>query len=410
MVNDNFKMIMSMQFLISTGAVCFNLYRLSVMEFGPKFMETATYTLCLLMQVFYYCWYGNEVKLKSMEIPNAVLESNLPFLNDSSKKILLLIMRRSLEPIEFTSCHVISMNLESFAILLKTSYSAYNLLQQIKFFLFVIIYIIVRKLFKILFFPFFFFRKVALGYTIQVTFCVLGLLGMALMCDFKLKKLMFPGWFPFDITSSWLAFSMTFLYQFVGLVIICNGVCIFDTLFVGLLLHICCQLEVLVYRLHNIEGHEMQSLKHCVWHHNKIFSFADMVNNFFNKMLFVQFMASAVAICFTLYLLTDIEDTAQLIGWSTYMFAGIFQTFYFCWFGNATKVKSLDISNMVYNTDWPNLSNDARKMLVVIMARSLTPVEITSAYIIPMDLESFKGLMKVTYSAYNMLLQSQSSE
>lgn len=132
-----------MQFLISTGAVCFNLYRLSVMEFGPKFMETATYTLCLLMQVFYYCWYGNEVKLKvrftcdlmvlletelrdftisnisvlqSLEIPNAVLESNLPFLNDSSKKILLLIMRRSLEPIEFTSCHVISMNLESFAI------------------------------------------------------------------------------------------------------------------------------------------------------------------------------------------------------------------------------------------------------------------------------------------------------
>ncbi|XP_060823999.1 uncharacterized protein LOC132911396 [Bombus pascuorum] len=128
MVNDNFKMIMSMQFLISTGAVCFNLYRLSVMEFGPKFMETATYTLCLLMQVFYYCWYGNEVKLKvrftcdlmilleSLEIPNAVLESNLPFLNDSSKKILLLITRRALEPIEFTSCHVISMNLESFAI------------------------------------------------------------------------------------------------------------------------------------------------------------------------------------------------------------------------------------------------------------------------------------------------------
>ncbi|XP_033346125.1 odorant receptor 46a-like [Bombus vosnesenskii] len=132
MVNDNFKMIMSMQFLISTGAVCFNLYRLSVMKFGPKFMETATYTLCLLMQIFYYCWYGNEVKLKSLEIPNAVLESNLPFLNDSSKKILLLIMRRSLEPIEFTSCHVISMNLESFAILLKTSYSAYNLLQQSK--------------------------------------------------------------------------------------------------------------------------------------------------------------------------------------------------------------------------------------------------------------------------------------
>ncbi|XP_033179849.1 odorant receptor Or1-like, partial [Bombus impatiens] len=150
---------------------------------------------------------------------------------------------------------------------------------------------------------------------------------------------MFPGWFPFDITSSWLAFSMTFLYQFLGLVIICIGVCIFDTLFVGLLLHICCQLEMLVYRLHNIEGHEIQSLKHCVWHHNKIFRFADMVNNFFNKLMFVQFVESTVSMCFTLYVLTDIEGTAQLIGWSTYMFAGIFQTFYFCWFGNAAKVK-----------------------------------------------------------------------
>nr|XP_033199751.1 odorant receptor 49b-like [Bombus vancouverensis nearcticus] len=149
---------------------------------------------------------------------------------------------------------------------------------------------------------------------------------------------------------------------------------------------------MLVYRLHNIEGHEIQSLKHCVWHHNKIFRFADMVNNFFNKLMFVQFVESTVSMCFTLYVLTDIEGTAQLIGWSTYMLAGIFQTFYFCWFGNAAKVKSLDISNMVYNSDWPNLSNDARKMLVVIMARSLTPVEITSAYILPMNLESFKGV------------------
>ena len=56
------------------------------------------------------------------------------------------------------------------------------------------------------------------------------------------------------------------------------------------------------------------------------------------------------------------------------------------------SLQSLDISNTVYNSDWANLSNDARKMLVIIMARSLTPVEITSAYILPLNLESFKGV------------------
>ena len=56
------------------------------------------------------------------------------------------------------------------------------------------------------------------------------------------------------------------------------------------------------------------------------------------------------------------------------------------------SLQSLDISNTVYNSDWANLSNNARKMLVIIMARSLTPVEITSAYILPLNLESFKGV------------------
>nr|XP_033199748.1 odorant receptor 13a-like [Bombus vancouverensis nearcticus] len=233
-------------------------------------------------------------------------------------------------------------------------------------------------------------EKVAMFYTIQVTFCVLALVGTTLVSNFKLKKLMFRAWFPFDFTSSWLAFSMTFIYQFVGLMIIATGVSMFDTFFAGLLLHICCQFEMLMDRLHNIGGNEIQSLKDCVRHHNTIFRFAEIVNNFFNKMMFVQFMVSTVAICFTLYQLTETNDSLQIIGWTSFMFSALIQTFYFCWFGDAAKVKSLDISNMLYHSDWPNLSNDARKMLLIIMARSLTPVEITSAYILPMNLESFK--------------------
>ena len=114
-------------------------------------------------------------------------------------------------------------------------------------------------------------------YTIQVVCCVLALVGTTLVSDFKLKKLMFPAWFPFDFTSSWFAFSMTFIYQLVGLVIIAIGVSMFDTFFAGLLLQICCQFEMLMNRLHNIEGNEIQSLKNCVRHHNTIFRFVTCV-------------------------------------------------------------------------------------------------------------------------------------
>lgn len=45
---------------------------------------------------------------------NNVFEMEWFELNENAKKVLLLIMRRGIVPIEFTSASVISMNLDSF--------------------------------------------------------------------------------------------------------------------------------------------------------------------------------------------------------------------------------------------------------------------------------------------------------
>ncbi|XP_076544245.1 odorant receptor 10-like [Osmia lignaria lignaria] len=63
-------------------------------------------------------------------IADAAFESTLMSLDNNTRKMFLMIMIRALEPIQFTSIHIISMNLESFITLLKTSYSAYTVLQQ----------------------------------------------------------------------------------------------------------------------------------------------------------------------------------------------------------------------------------------------------------------------------------------
>ena len=65
--------------------------------------------------------------------------------------------------------------------------------------------------------------------------------------------------------------------------------------------------------------------------------------------MFVQFMVSTVAICFTLYQLTEANDSLQIIGWTSFMFSALMQTFYFCWFGDAAKVK-VDTYTRRYNT------------------------------------------------------------
>lgn len=63
-VNATFNMIITFQFLISMLVVCFNLYQITEMAINAKYVRIAMLMCCMLTQIFVYCWYGNEVKLK----------------------------------------------------------------------------------------------------------------------------------------------------------------------------------------------------------------------------------------------------------------------------------------------------------------------------------------------------------
>lgn len=56
---------------------------------------------------------------------NKIYEMNWPVLNNSNKRSLLIIMKRVMIPIEFSSAYIITMNLDSFV-----AVSIDNLMQQ----------------------------------------------------------------------------------------------------------------------------------------------------------------------------------------------------------------------------------------------------------------------------------------
>lgn len=45
--------------------------------------------------------------------------------------------------------------------------------------------------------------------------------------------------------------------------------------------------------------------------------------------------------------------------------------------------------NSMYNMEWPEFNNNSRKDLLMIMKRSMAPIEFTSAHIISLNLDSF---------------------
>ncbi|KAL6431326.1 hypothetical protein ACFW04_007173 [Cataglyphis niger] len=84
----------------------------------------------MFVQIYIYCWSGNEVILKSQNIGDAVYHVDWPLLSVSEKKDLLMIMMRDTIPIKFTSSFLITLSLQSYSNILKTSYSVFNLMQS----------------------------------------------------------------------------------------------------------------------------------------------------------------------------------------------------------------------------------------------------------------------------------------
>ncbi|XP_014476204.1 PREDICTED: odorant receptor 4-like [Dinoponera quadriceps] len=227
--------------------------------------------------------------------------------------------------------------------------------------------------------------------------------SMSLCINLDKRKLTYPAWLPFDYSST-ILYSLTFAHQLMCLIIgsFLNIAC--DSLFCGFLVHICCQIEILTYRLReNISYSDI--LSECIRQHCYIFRFAFIINTKFRLLVIVQFVISTLVVCFSLYRLTKTTSHAKHVEMTLCMMCMLTQIFFYCWYGNEVKLKSCELSDNIFKMEWITLNKKKKKSLIIIMRRAIMPIQITSAYIISMNLESFMTILKMSYSTYNLLQQ-----
>ncbi|XP_070156716.1 odorant receptor 46a-like [Polyergus mexicanus] len=222
--------------------------------------------------------------------------------------------------------------------------------------------------------------------------------------DLPKENLTYRAWLPFDYTPP-SVFYLVFTHQLIGMMITAavNVAC--DSLISGFLQQICCQLEILKYRLAKVL-HDHHILRDCIRHHDHIYEYAYTVNRRFMIIIAVQFVVSMLVVCANLYRLasiTNLRINGDLITLILYTACMLSQIFIYCWFGNELKLKSLTIVDSIYNIKWQILDNSSQKALLFIMRRSIIPIEFNSVIIITLNLDSFVSLLKTSYSAYNVL-------
>ncbi|XP_043465774.1 odorant receptor 82a-like [Leptopilina heterotoma] len=85
-----------------------------------------------LTQTFLYCLYGEILIQKSTAVSNAIYEINWISFSHKTKKALTVMMLRTSKPISLSGASVVVMSIKTFMNIIKSAYSAYNLLGSTK--------------------------------------------------------------------------------------------------------------------------------------------------------------------------------------------------------------------------------------------------------------------------------------
>nr|XP_012230725.1 PREDICTED: odorant receptor Or1-like [Linepithema humile] len=200
---------------------------------------------------------------------------------------------------------------------------------------------------------------------------------------------MYKAWLPFDYTISAL-FYLAYLHQILSFIFIGLVHPGTDNFICGLLLHACCQLEILEYRITNI-ANGRESLRNCVRHHLCIFEYAYTLNERFSRIIPGEFIMIMVVTCYELiHMATTSSSNITYLQDMMAVACTLAAIFYYCWFGNEIKHKSLQLSDNIWcNMEWTILSDNVKKGLIMIMNRAMIPIEFSSSHLMPMNLDSF---------------------
>ncbi|XP_050499177.1 odorant receptor Or1-like [Diabrotica virgifera virgifera] len=120
------------QFIVSGIIICVTLFEMAMTPAGSiQFFSLLLYQMCMLLEVFLCCYYGNEIIIKSNSLTVSAYHCDWVYSSEQFKKNLIFLMTRSqLKTIIYVG-NFIPLSLDSFVKILKSSWSYFALLMSL---------------------------------------------------------------------------------------------------------------------------------------------------------------------------------------------------------------------------------------------------------------------------------------
>nr|XP_023022535.1 odorant receptor 13a-like [Leptinotarsa decemlineata] len=131
-LNKVFSMIILTQYATSAVVICnlgFQLVHVDPMTL--QFVCMTVYFSAMMIQLAMYCWFGNEIIVKSSAIRDACYEFKWFESDLETRKTIITIMERSKQPLVLKVGKFSMLSLQSFTSVIRTSYSYFTLMQTL---------------------------------------------------------------------------------------------------------------------------------------------------------------------------------------------------------------------------------------------------------------------------------------
>ncbi|KAG5889143.1 hypothetical protein JTB14_016249 [Gonioctena quinquepunctata] len=252
-------------------------------------------------------------------------------------------------------------------------------------------------------------NRMAVYYRIGILFYMILFVSMPFL---QRQRMILPLliWAPYDQTRTELFFATLAVETLViAMVAYCNSS--MDLIYYVLVDLSCCQMDIVAENLRRIDLRRrvdaVQSELKCHESRNKATPnncsrknwFVKTIEIAFSNSNFGQCIASALSISFLIFQLIVVVEFPSVKFFIGIAFTNVifFQTLAYCWFGQNITIKSAEVGEACYMTNWYEADVRVRKTIYIMMERCKKPLEI-KAKLFTFNLSLFVTILRTSYS------------
>ncbi|KAJ3656615.1 hypothetical protein Zmor_015678 [Zophobas morio] len=120
------------QFVVGVVIVCMSMFQMSLVSVSSfQFFGMFIYQSCVLLEIYLWCFYGNEVIMKSDQLTQSAYMCEWTDASKEFKQNLIIFMTRTQFPLKLYASGYFTLSLETFKAVAKSSWSYFAVLNQV---------------------------------------------------------------------------------------------------------------------------------------------------------------------------------------------------------------------------------------------------------------------------------------